>query len=835
MNAKQKIKYVRDLITEKAQISPSGPFRITFYTTTEYEEGPTLISFGEQVSILRKLEEEGFVKNVQRDETNERTFWLEMVSAKKAEPVKARQGNTYSHIKTVDDFLQHRELVEQFRQIAEAAQIKPNCVYKIPTSEKNDGLIQLLIDLKIVEYDWSELKKQTHRDIGSRIIEFHLDGNKWLQVYDRVSGKHGRVKRDALELIAKDIGERFTFNKIVQRFADLGIPESMFVLDTKWRAVFYVLSYYTTSKEDKTFLQLLKIIQAFLHPLAFAGDEEQAKLARAKYKKWLKHDRILIEDDGKVYLGPSEEDIEHGFDDTYISADGELIEPKGYVLFPDHLAKLWVLWNQVILLVSAYHANRALDRKELDKLYLEIMGQAEDLIQYGKLFKIKDTYKRPITSLATAEIEARAKGVNDPVDLVNPFLLEIAALKPDPQEIIKEMEKNEKLIERVSAATKAIDGDKINFREISYEQAIFLLRFIMGGIQNVLDAVSSGYISMADENLNAKYITLSDYLEDLMQRNDFQKLKEALPPDLPEHLYESFGDMDIWWENGGQQGMMRFIGDVEKAWVRAGQQTFPMPGWLIQFFNSTDLVTAEHRKQKAVRWDRMLKNIDEKRSKGEIPFSQPQQVQPPVQLPVQKIEITAMPEVPVRFIGNTPLTQNKNREAPIELAFPEPVQWEKVALKIKEGKQEIEVLYDKSHIITADYIRLGFFSGKRQQKPDRRWGFLCALATLAATDIKQATAENMCGMITQGKTLSVNNVQQVKKSFVEQLQIIFKTRDDPFQDRRDYYEPKFAILPEPSLRCGEVWPQGGRLNENRGNEADRLAYEEKRLQEESEA
>ena len=74
-------------------------------------------------------------------------------------------------------------------------------------------------------------------------------------------------------------------------------------------------------------------------------------------------------------------------------------------------------------------------------------------------------------------------------------------------------------------------------------------------------------------------------------------------------------------------------------------------------------------------------------------------------------------------------------------------------------------------------------------------------------------------MITQGKMLSANNVQQVKKLLVERLQEIFKTSDDPFHDRRDYYEPKFTILPEPALRHEKVWPQGGRLNEN-------LAYED---------
>jgi hypothetical protein len=185
---------------------------------------------------------------------------------------------------------------------------------------------------------------------------------------------------------------------------------------------------------------------------------------------------------------------------------------------------------------------------------------------------------------------------------------------------------------------------------------------------------------------------------------------------------------------------------------------------------------------------------------------------------MHKIEITAMPKLQVENVGDKSSVKNKKRESPIELSFPEPVQWEKVALKIKDGRQELEIFYNKNHIITADYIRLGFFVGKKQQKPDRQWGFLCALAVLAATDIKQATAENMRSMITQNKTISVNNVQQVKKLFVERLQDIFKTHNDPFQDKRDYYEPRFTIQPEPTLRREKLWPQGGPLNENRADE-----------------
>ncbi len=164
--------------------------------------------------------------------------------------------------------------------------------------------------------------------------------------------------------------------------------------------------------------------------------------------------------------------------------------------------------------------------------------------------------------------------------------------------------------------------------------------------------------------------------------------------------------------------------------------------------------------------------------------------------------------------------RTKRARHTIELSFPEMVQWEKVMLKMKEGMQEIEIFYNGNHLQTADYTQLGFFTGKKQQKKDRQWGFLCALSVLSATDISSATADKMRDMVAANSnlTLSTGNVYQIKRTLVKRLRAIFKTDDDPFHDRRDYYYPKFTILPEPSLRREEIWPQGGRLNENRTHE-----------------
>ncbi|MBU4204607.1 hypothetical protein KKH26_00275 [Patescibacteria group bacterium] len=64
MTPEKKIEYVKKKIDEIAQISPRGPVHIQLYTLTEYEDGPIILSRYEQKTIIKKLEEDGYIKNV---------------------------------------------------------------------------------------------------------------------------------------------------------------------------------------------------------------------------------------------------------------------------------------------------------------------------------------------------------------------------------------------------------------------------------------------------------------------------------------------------------------------------------------------------------------------------------------------------------------------------------------------------------------------------------------------------------------------------------------------------------------------------------------------------
>ena len=90
---------------------------------------------------------------------------------------------------------------------------------------------------------------------------------------------------------------------------------------------------------------------------------------------------------------------------------------------------------------------------------------------------------------------------------------------------------------------------------------------------------------------------------------------------------------------------------------------------------------------------------------------------------------------------------------------------------MKAGLQEIEIFYNGKFIQKADYTQLGFFSGNKQQKPDRQWSFLRALSVLAGIDITKATALTMMGMVAKdyGRSITRPALHKVKETLAKRL------------------------------------------------------------------
>jgi hypothetical protein len=220
-------------------------------------------------------------------------------------------------------------------------------------------------------------------------------------------------------------------------------------------------------------------------------------------------------------------------------------------------------------------------------------------------------------------MEAKAKGAESPLALVSALLLEIIAMEPPPQEIAKQMEENTELIERITAATRAIGGEEIDVAQLSHEQALFILKLIVVRLQNILEVACSGYLVGADEEVNAQYITLLDKLNEICNREDFADLKEKLPY-VPSHLFEALDEMDVWWDNGGRTSIVSFYGDVELLWVRTGRQAFPIPRAFAEYLESVDEAVKKLRGEKAARWQREIEDIDRRKAAGEFGFVPPE-------------------------------------------------------------------------------------------------------------------------------------------------------------------------------------------------------------------
>lgn len=216
--------------------------------------------------------------------------------------------NTYSDkIKTVNDLLRNKELVKAFKTVfMYGDNINRGHYYTIPTDETNDHFISLFIDLGLITYDWDELKKQTHRQIGNRIIEFSFNADTILDIFDRLNGKNAIIKKQTLEFISRHIGDQGSGDQLVGFFQAWGVPNSLIDYpNTKWRMINTILTYYATSTHPEDHQMLFKIIEEATHPLMYSGNKEKALEIQDNFTNYLQYDGYCF-DKGKIVKATDE-------------------------------------------------------------------------------------------------------------------------------------------------------------------------------------------------------------------------------------------------------------------------------------------------------------------------------------------------------------------------------------------------------------------------------------------------------------------------------------------------------------------------------------------------
>ncbi|HAW57726.1 MAG TPA: hypothetical protein DCX03_01720 [Bacteroidales bacterium] len=146
--------------------------------------------------------------------------------------------------------------------------------------------------------------------------------------------------------------------------------------------------------------------------------------------------------------------------------------------------------------------------------------------------------------------------------------------------------------------------------------------------------------------------------------------------------------------------------------------------------------------------------------------------------PVQKIEITNMPELRVRNADDSAIVKNKKR-----IALPKfsSTSWSKV--EIKFINEEVVYIKADKKTATVNYEGLGFNNDKTG-KPNTAWHFLFELAKRG-------------GETSEIKSPIPDSIKQHKKTISDRLKKIFKNDTDPFYDflETNTYKIKIKLMP----------------------------------------
>ena len=149
------------------------------------------------------------------------------------------------------------------------------------------------------------------------------------------------------------------------------------------------------------------------------------------------------------------------------------------------------------------------------------------------------------------------------------------------------------------------------------------------------------------------------------------------------------------------------------------------------------------------------------------------------QTPIQKIEITAMPELQVRNTEDNTLTKGKKR---IHLPKFKPTDWAKITIRFL-NERNVLITTDKKELVPSDYEALGFADEKRD-KPNMAWMFFYGLAQ------------------NNGETKALpnpipDNIKQQKRQLSDCLKTIFKNDTPPFNDLTEHrtYQIKINLTP----------------------------------------
>ena len=232
------------------------------------------------------------------------------------------------------------------------------------------------------------------------------------------------VKLKTLELIARDLKDRFTGTDIIALLKEAGVnPQLIIYPQSKWLMFYGVFKELALSKDKKDRELLFKIIADALHPLNFTGNTGLSDELQEKFNKYLEYDGLVIaySDTAKKYgifeseSGLSKEDeFQLLNEDLFIQEQGEL----EFLRLPENkerAATLREAYRAFINIVQLFCRNPSVPTTELNDAYVECKSLITstvsklDLYNFNKIYRLA-TYSLPFVTLFSAEKQHQQNG-----------------------------------------------------------------------------------------------------------------------------------------------------------------------------------------------------------------------------------------------------------------------------------------------------------------------------------------------------------------------------------------------------------------------------------------
>lgn len=253
----------------------------------------------EQREILKDFENEKRIKlSTFLDENGN-----EQISFEILEPVRKGRSLYGMSVTSISDLLKDFDLRKRVAaclvrafSVCDLREIKSGTEVTVDVLESDDELILLMDQLGITETDWNSLQNQKHRVIGNRYVRVHFFGSMAKTFADALYGRTSIIRSRTLEHLAGIFKDQMTRQKLEDLFVHEGVPTGLLIgiegsKSDLIREVFLTLAS-TGEVADKELL--FHLIEEFVHPLMFDGDEQLAQAKQIQISKLLRYDNLSV-------------------------------------------------------------------------------------------------------------------------------------------------------------------------------------------------------------------------------------------------------------------------------------------------------------------------------------------------------------------------------------------------------------------------------------------------------------------------------------------------------------------------------------------------------------